>query len=310
MKTRKNIKLPAGTCHVVVLVALMITASGCNAFGLIDLEPSGPIMRTIDELFWITVVLMSLVLIPVFSMSAWFIWKYRASNSQAPYAPDWDRSTGLEWLVWLVPGLIITILASLAWIYSHRLDPFKPLESNIAPLEIQVVALDWKWLFIYPEQNIAAVNELSFPVNRPINFNITSNTVMNSFFIPRLGGQIYAMAGMQTQLHLIADKPGRYYGENTQFSGRGFPYQNFVAIATTEQNFNGWIEKARQSPQKLDLKHFNELAQASVRHPVTYYGSVTPDLFSRVMDKFKKGTENSSSSSSPINHSGETRNVR
>ncbi|MGR9114281.1 MAG: ubiquinol oxidase subunit II [Gammaproteobacteria bacterium] len=310
MKACINDKLPNVFYRIIVLVVLAITASGCNTSMPIDLEPSGPIMRTIDELFWTTVALMSLVLIPVFGMSAWFTWKYRASNSQASYAPDWDRSTLLEWLVWLIPGLIITILAGMTWIYSHRLDPFRPLESNIPPLEIQVVALDWKWLFIYPEQNIAAINELSFPVNRPINFKITSDTVMNSFFIPRLGGQIFAMAGMQTQLHLIADEPGRYFGENTQFSGRGFPYHNFVAIATSQRKFNDWIEKAKQSPQQLNLKCFNELAQASIGHPATYYASVTPDLFGQIMDKFKKGAEAPSIPVSPSNQSGDKRYVR
>ena len=313
MKARNITKLPVSYPRLMIpaiLVMVVMVTSGCSPVEFIELEPSGPVARDIDELFWTTVSLMSMVLVPVFGMTVWFIWKYRASNSQAPYAPDWDRSTMLEWLVWLIPGLIIAILTSVTWIYSHRLDPYKPLKSNIPPLEIQVVALDWKWLFIYPEQNIAAVNELSVPVNRPINFKITSNTVMNSFFIPRLGGQIFAMAGMQTQLHLIADEPGRYFGENTQFSGRGFPYQNFVAVATTAQNFNDWIEKARQSPQKLDLMRFNELAEASVRHPVTYFASVTPDLFRQVMDKFEKGPESPRLPVFPSDHLGETRNVR
>lgn len=287
-----------------VIIAIAVTA--CRSIELIDLEPSGPIARDIDELFWTTVALMSLVLIPVFTMTAWFSWNYRASNRRAPYAPDWDRSFWLEWLVWLVPGLIITLLASMAWIYSHRLSPYKPLESDMPPLEIQVVALDWKWLFIYPEQRVAAVNELSFPVNRPINFKITSNTVMNAFFIPRLGGQIYAMAGMETQLHVIADKPGRYFGENTQFSGRGFPYQNFIAIATSEQGFKDWIAQARQSAGRLDVKEFDRLAQPSIRQPATYYASVTPALFERIMARFTK-TE---ARQRPPKPSGATQHVR
>lgn len=309
MKCNSLLKLSAG-CHRFVLPAVLtLTLTACDAFELIDLEPSGPVTRTIEELFLITVALMSLVLIPVFGMTAWFIWKFRSSNDRVPYTPNWDRSTGIEWLVWLFPGLIIAILAYLTWIYSHRLDPFKPLASDIPALEIQVVALDWKWLFIYPKQNIAVVNELAFPVNRPVNFKITSDTVMNSFFIPRLGGQIYAMAGMETQLHLLADKPGRYLGENAQYSGRGFPYQNFVANVTSEQGFKNWIAKARQSSLALDLKRFNELAQASVRHPVTYYASVSPDLFKQIIDKFTKRTIRRSPSSLS-NHSGDTRNVR
>ncbi|MDD5275439.1 MAG: ubiquinol oxidase subunit II [Methylovulum sp.] len=286
MKRYGLMKLVARSCLCILPIFLVIGLNGCNLNNVADLEPSGPIARSIDALFWITVALMSIILIPVFGMTAWIIWQYRASNSKAIYAPDWDSSVWLERLVWLFPALIIVILSSMSWVYTHRLDPYKPLASASPPLEIQVIALDWKWLFIYPEQNIAAVNELTIPVNRPVTFKITSNTVMNAFFIPRLGGQIFAMAGMETQLHLIADKSGHYFGENIQYSGQGFPYQNFTANATSLQEFNAWIDKAKQSSQQLDLNQFNELAKPSVRHPVTYYASVTPAMFKQVMAKF------------------------
>ena len=198
----------------------------------------------------------------------------------------------------------------MTWIYTHQLDPYKPQVSTAPPLVIQVIALDWKWLFIYPEQNIAVVNELTIPVNRPVIFKITSNTVMNSFFIPRLGGQIYAMAGMETQLHLIADKPGRYFGENIQYSGRGFPYQNFETIATTQQDFDTWVKKAGQSSIKLDPAHFNELSKPSVRHPVVYYGSVSPNLFKQVIDQFKGGPRDLSTVHVIHNNPGVAPNVR
>ncbi len=273
----------------VTLLILIMYISACSHDNLLDLEAAGPVTRTIDELIWITVSLMLLVLVPVFVMTAWFAWKYRASNVKATYAPNWDASTKIEWVVWLFPALIIVILATLTWISTHRLAPYQPLPSSAKPLEIQVIALDWKWLFIYPKQNVAAVNELAFPVNRPVDFRITSNTVMNSFFIPRLGGQIYAMAGMETQLYLMANKPGSYFGENTQYSGRGFPYQNFVARATTEQAFEAWVKKARRSQQKLDLEGFNQLARPSVRDPVCYYAAVEPGLFNQVIEKLTGG---------------------
>jgi len=302
--------LLGGCCRIALPFVLIIGLDSCSLNNLSDLEPSGPIARSIDDLFWITVALMAIIIIPVFSMTACFIWKYRASNNKVSYAPDWGSPIWIEWLVWLFPALIVLILTIMTWIYTHQLDPYKPQESTAPPLVIQVIALDWKWLFIYPEQNIAVVNELTLPVNRPVIFKITSNTVMNSFFIPRLGGQIYAMAGMETQLHLIADKPGRYFGENIQYSGLGFPYQNFETIATTPQDFDTWVKKARQSSVKLDPNHFNELSKPSVSHPVTYYASVSPDLFKQVIDQFTGGHRVLSTAHVIHNNPGVTRNVR
>jgi cytochrome o ubiquinol oxidase subunit 2 len=297
-------------CRIAFPFVLIIGIDSCSLNNLSDHEPSGPIARSIDDLFWITVALMAIIIIPVFSMTACFIWKYRASNNKASCAPDWDSPIWIEWLVWLFPALIVLILTTMTWIYTHRLDPYKSEVSTAPPLAIQVIALDWKWLFIYPEQNIAVVNELTIPVNRPVIFKITSNTVMNSFFIPRLGGQIYAMAGMETQLHLVADKPGRYFGENIQYSGRGFPYQNFETIATTQQDFDTWVKKAGQSSIKLDPAHFNELSKPSVSHPVVYYGSVSPDLFKQVIDQFKGGHRDLSTVHIIHNSPGVAQNVR
>jgi cytochrome o ubiquinol oxidase subunit 2 len=264
------------------------STSSVNAADLSDLNPAGPVTHTIDELFWITGSLMLLVLIPVFVMTAWFAWRYRASNRTARYEPDWEGSSKIEWFIWLVPALIVVILAGLTWVYTHKLDPYKPLpaEASVKPLEIQVVALDWKWLFIYPEQQLASVNELALPVNRPVDFHITSATVMNSFFIPRLGGQIYAMAGMETRLHLMANQPGQYFGENTQYSGRGFPFQHFSALALAPQGFEDWVQKAKASGQMLDMTAFKQLTTPTARDPVSYYSAVTPNLFMQVMMQF------------------------
>jgi cytochrome o ubiquinol oxidase subunit II len=306
----KAIGLLTRCCWIALPFVLITILDGCKPNTLRDLEPSGPVTRSIDDLFWLTVALMSIIIIPVFSMTAAFIWKYRASNSKALFAPDRDSPKWLEWVIWLFPALIVLILTIMTWIYTHRLDPYKPMESASPPLVIQVIALDWKWLFIYPEQNIAVVNELNIPVNRPIAFKITSNTVMNSFFIPRLGGQIYAMAGMETQLNLIADKPGRYFGENIQYSGQGFSYQSFETYAIAQQDFDIWLMKAKQSSIKLDPAHFDELSKPSVSHPVAYYGSVSPDLFKLVIDQFTGGQRSPSTTHVIDNNPRVTRNVR
>ncbi|MCP4384745.1 MAG: cytochrome ubiquinol oxidase subunit II, partial [Hyphomicrobiales bacterium] len=176
----------------------------------------------------------------------------------------------------------------LSWINTHGLDPYKRLSSSVDPLEVEVIAQDWKWLFIYPEQKIAVVNELVFPSGTPLNLRITSDTVMNSFFIPALGGQIYAMAGMQTQLHLLADEPGRFVGKNMQYSGDGFADQYFEAIATSQTDFDDWVAKVRQSPDKLNAAAYRVLANPSSKHPVTYYSAVEPELFDKTVVKYSR----------------------
>ncbi len=171
--------------------------------------------------------------------------KYRASNTKATYTPKWSHSAKIDLVIWLVPVAIVTALGILAWNATHRLDPYKPIDSGVKPVSIEAVSLDWKWLFIYPDHNIAIVNQLVFPAKVPLSFRITSDTVMTSFFIPQLGSQIYAMAGMQTRLHLMADEPGIYAGQNQQFSGRGYADMHFKAIAVSREQFEAWVQKAR-----------------------------------------------------------------
>jgi len=172
------------------------------------------------------------------------------------------------------------------WDFTHRLDPYKSIKSPNPPIEVQVVGQDWKWLFLYPEQNIAVVNELVFPAGRPLSLKITSDTVMNSFMVPALGGQIYAMAGMETRLNLLADKPGRFAGRNMQYSGAGFANQYFTAIAMSDQDFDAWVAKAKQSPNRLDTAAYEQLAKPSELHPVTYFGAFDPDLFARIIAQY------------------------
>ncbi len=258
---------------------------GCSTILLFD--PKGPIGEAERFVIIAAIVLMLIVVIPVFIMGFWFPRKYRASNTESTYMPKWSHSPKIEFFMWAVPIAIVTVLAILAWTSTHSLDPYKPIHSADKPITIEAVSLDWKWLFIYPDQNIATVNQITFPVNVPVSFKLTSETVMTSFFIPQLGSQIYAMAGMQTRLHLLAHKPGAYAGHNQQFSGRGYADMHFKANAVSREEFESWVQKVRQSPEKLDLDRYEKLVTPSVGyHPVTYFSSVKPDLFDYILRKF------------------------
>jgi len=219
----------------------------------------------------------------VIIMAIGFAWRYRASNTKATYAPRWSHSTAIEVVVWTIPVIIIAILATLTWTSSHELDPYKPIESSVKPINVDVVSMDWKWLFIYPDYNIATVNELAFPVDTPVNFRITSTTVMNSFFIPQLGSQIYSMSGMQTKLHLIARETGTFAGLSANYSGPGFSDMHFKAHATTQQGFEDWVAKVRASSNPLTTEGFAALNKPSERNPVTYFSDTPPSMFDFIL---------------------------
>jgi cytochrome o ubiquinol oxidase subunit 2 len=266
-----------------------VLLSGCN---VALLDPKGPIGEGNRLVILVAVALMLLVVIPVFIMAFWFSRKYRASNTNATYMPKWSYSPRIDLVVWLVPVAIVTALGILAWVQTHRLDPYRPIDTSARSISIEAVSLDWKWLFIYPEYNIATVNRLVFPARVPLSFRITSDTVMTSFFIPQLGSQIYAMAGMQTWLHLMADGPGVYFGQNQQLSGRGYADMSFKAVAVSQDQFQRWIQRARQSTDKLDLARFEEIAKPSVGHAVTYFSFVRPDLFDQIISKYRPARVN------------------
>jgi cytochrome o ubiquinol oxidase subunit II len=258
---------------------------GCSTILLFD--PKGPIGEAERFVIIAAGALMAIVVIPVFIMAFWFARKYRASNTESNYMPKWSYSGKIEFFMWAGPIAIVTVLAILAWTSTHALDPYKPIRSADKPINIEAVSLDWKWLFIYPDQNIATVNQITFPVNVPISFKLTSDTVMTSFFIPQLGSQMYAMAGMQTRLHLLADKPGAYAGHNQQISGRGYADMHFKANVVSREEFESWVQKIRESPEKLDPDRYEKLAKPSAGyHPVTYFSSVKPDLFDYIIRKF------------------------
>jgi cytochrome o ubiquinol oxidase subunit 2 len=259
---------------------------GCSDILLFN--PKGPIGDAERFVIIASIALMLIVVIPVFIMVFLFPRKYRAANIKATYMPKWSHSAKIEWVIWLVPAIIITVLGILIWNTTHRLDPYKPIDTGVKPISIEAVSLDWKWLFIYPDQNIATVNQLVFPANVPLSFRITSGTVMTSFFIPQLGSQIYAMAGMQTRLHLLADEPGIYTGQNQQFSGRGYADMNFKAISVSPKEYEEWVQKVKQSPDTLDLARYGKLEKPSTGYPVSLFSSVEPDLFDHIIRKFAK----------------------
>jgi cytochrome o ubiquinol oxidase subunit II len=263
---------------LIVMITLML--SGCDSGAL---APKGKIAAEELKLIVFSAELILLVVIPVIFMAFWFAWRYREGNN-AKYTPEWKHSTLLEIIWWTIPCIIILILGTVTWKTTHSLDPYKPLESQIKPVTVEVVSLDWKWLFIYPEYKIATVNYLKIPAGTPIDFRITAASPMNSFIIPQLGGQIYAMTGMTTQLHLIADAPGIYRGLATNYTGVGFAGMHFDTEATSSEDFLSWVKKVQSMPDRLTSATFWErLMPKSIDAPVSYFAQVDDGLFDEIV---------------------------
>ncbi|SRR5579859_835766 len=260
-------------------LALLCTAfslSGCD-YALMD--PKGPIGVDERNLILLATGLMLIVVVPVIGMTIAFAWRYRSSNEKAAYTPDWEHSNAIEVVVWVVPCLIIIALGLITWTSTHALDPYKPIASEKAPVEVEVVSLDWKWLFIYPDLKIASVNELAFPAGTPVHFKMTSGSVMNAIFMPQLGSMVYTMAGMQTQLSLLADHTGTFDGISSNFSGDGFSDMKFFAKSMSEDDFQSWVEHARASGNVLSSTVYHELEKPSEKVPVAYYGDIDPMVY-------------------------------
>lgn len=257
------------------------------------LAPAGDIAERQKDLLIASTGLMLIIIIPVMALTVWFAWKYRASNRDATYDPNWDHSTKFELVIWSAPLLIIICLGALTWVGTHLLDPYRPLDrlsesQDIAedhePLKVEVVALDWKWLFIYPEQGIATVNELAVPINREVEFSLTASSVMNAFYIPAMAGMIYAMPGMETKLHGVFNNEGEYQGLASHYSGAGFSGMRFKAHATDEAGFEEWVQKARDGDTALTREEYLQLETPSENVPPRRYARVDPELFDRAVN--------------------------
>ena len=268
-------------------VILLIGCAYLSRRTIAVLQPAGTIAGQERSLMLTAVALGMVVIIPVYILTIVIALRYRAGSRHAKkYSPSWDHSRLLEGVWWVIPLVIITILSVITWHSSYSLDPFKPLPASGKPLTIQVVALDWKWLFLYPGEHIASVNQVHLPINRPVTFDITSDTVMNSFWIPQLGGQIYAMPGMSTELHLMAGKPGTYDGSSANISGNGFAGMAFTAKTEPQQDFDAWAARSAKSSDRLTLASYSQLAKPSRNNPVRTYVLGTSNLFEYTVMKY------------------------
>lgn len=276
--------------RAIVLAPALALLGGCNA---VVLNPSGDVALQQRDLLIASTLLMLLIIVPVMIATVIVAWRYRASNEDATYLPDWDHSTALELLIWSGPLLIIICIGAITWLSTHTLDPYRPIariekgqaiDPAVQPLEVDVVAMDWKWLFFYPQYGVATVNQLALPVDRPIAFKITATSIMNSFYIPALAGQIYAMPGMQTQLHAVLNKPGQYQGFSANYSGRGFAGMHFKTYGFDSAGFDRWISDVRGSELKLTNANYLKLEQPSENVKPMAFSTFAPGLYDRILN--------------------------
>ncbi len=272
------------------LLSLPVLLAGCD---MVVMNPSGDVAVQQRDLILVATVLMLLIIVPVIALTLFFAWKYRRSNTKAAYDPEWHHSTRLEVVIWAAPLVIIVILGAITWMSTHLLDPYRPLDriaparpvaADAKPLRVEVVALDWKWLFIYPDLGVATVNELAAPVDTPIEFKITASSVMNSFFVPALAGQIYAMPGMQTKLHAVINKPGEYDGFSANYSGAGFSGMRFKFHGLDKAGFDAWAAGVKTAGGRLDRETYLQLERPSENEPVRRYAAVEADLYPAILN--------------------------
>ncbi|TAN05479.1 MAG: ubiquinol oxidase subunit II [Rhodanobacteraceae bacterium] len=275
-----------------LLAAPALLLGGCQKMVL--LHPDGLVASEQSHMMIVTTAILASIIFPVIVACFVVAWRYRASNKRATYDPKWDHSPQVELLVWGWPVLIIMAVGGISWVGTHRLDPYQPLAqvakgtpvpANDPPLQVDVVSLRWKWLFFYPQYGIATVNQLAAPVDRPIAFKLTSDAMMDSFFVPALAGQIYTMPGMQTQLHAVINKPGSYRGFSANYSGEGFTDMRFKFLGMSQADFSQWVAKVRSSGQSLDTASYEQLAKPERNAPVGYYAHFQPDLFQRILNR-------------------------
>jgi cytochrome o ubiquinol oxidase subunit II len=284
------------------LVGAALALASCQGV----LDPQGPVASAERLLLINSTSIMLVVVIPVIIATLAFAWWYRSSNTRATRSLDESYEGRVEFVIWSIPALTVILLGGVIWIGSHQLDPRAPIPGNSDSLRVDVVALDWKWLFIYPDHGVAAVNQLVIPAGTPVEFRLTSATVMNSFFVPQLGSQIYTMGGMTTHLNLLADKPGEYPGFSANYSGDGFSEMRFVVKSVPAGDFSTWLDQVRGTGSSLDEARYAELAKPSKAVPPTTYHSVDPKLFERIIDETiaGPGKAGATGDSSPPRHAG------
>jgi cytochrome o ubiquinol oxidase subunit 2 len=266
---------------LVIVLIVAATLGGCTE-GVLD--PKGPIAAAERQILFNSLGIMLAIVIPTILATLGVAYWFRASNGRARYMPEFVYSGRIEILVWSIPAMTVLLVGGVAWVGAHDLDPRKPLPSEVKTINVQVVSLDWKWLFIYPDQGIASVNHLTIPAGTPVSFELTSSSVMNSFFVPQLGSQIYTMPAMATHLQLQADHPGSYLGMSAQFSGDGFAGMHFIVDAVPPAQFEQWVAAARTSGQALDAQAYADLVKPSEAVAPFTYRSVTPGLFGGIVN--------------------------
>lgn len=269
---------------------MMATLSGCN---LVVMSPSGDVAAQQRDLIVISTILMLVIIVPVIFLTLFFAWRYRQSNTAAKYDPEWHHSTGLEVIIWSAPLAIIIALGAITWVSTHKLDPYRPLDridaarpvtEAVKPITVEVVALDWKWLFFYPDYGIATVNEMAAPVDVPINFKLTASSVMNAFYVPALAGMIYTMPGMETKLHAVINKAGEYEGLSSNYSGDGFSHMRFKFHGVDQAGFDAWVARVKQNGTALNRDAYLKLEKPSTKEPVRYYATVETGLYEAVLN--------------------------
>jgi cytochrome o ubiquinol oxidase subunit 2 len=288
MHKNKELRRPAWLAAIAMAAGL----TGCSK--AVVLNPAGDIAAQQGQMVITATLLMLVIIVPVIALTLFFAWKSRQGNTEAEYDPEWHHSTTLELVIWTVPLLIIIALGALTWIGTHKLDPYRPLDridaqrplaANVKPLEVQVVAMDWKWLFFYPEQGIATVNELAAPVDRPILFKLTATSTMNAFYVPDLAGMVYAMPGMQTELNAVINRPGVFQGMSSHYSGAGFSGMTFKFHGLSDGDFAQWVQKAKTEGKPLDKGRYLHLVKPSERDPVQRFATVEEGLYDKVLNR-------------------------
>jgi cytochrome o ubiquinol oxidase subunit 2 len=287
-------RLSGKPLHFLRAAAALAAPALLGGCGMVVMHPAGDVALQQRNLVIFATALMLLIVVPVIALVGLFAWRYRQSNEEARYEPDWDHSTHLELLIWSAPLLIVICLGAVTWTGTHLLDPYRPIErlekgrpvpANARPLDVQVVALDWKWLFIYPEYGIATVNELAAPVDRPIRFRLTSSTVMNAFYVPTLAGMIYTMPSMETKLHAVINKPGNYAGFSSNYSGAGFSGMRFRFLGLDDAGFAAWVAQSKARGVTLSRANYLKLEKPTENAPVMRFAAVEPGLFDAIVNQ-------------------------